>query len=51
VVKQGDGWQLEQASDASDLFVNDEPMVGTRALKPGDIIRIGPARLRFESVS
>ena len=33
------------------LHVNDEPVQGSRALQPGDVIRIGPARLRFESVS
>lgn len=51
VVRTGDGWQIELAGTAADLFVNDEPVQGSRVLRPGDVIRIGPAQLRFESAS
>jgi hypothetical protein len=51
VVRAGDGWQIELAGSATDLFVNEEPVRGSRVLRPGDIIRIGPAQLRFESAS
>ena len=51
IVRSGDSWQIEVAETASALWVNDEPIQNARQLKPGDIIRIGPARLRFESAS
>jgi len=51
VVRNGDGWAVELARNAFGLSVNDEPVQGSRALKPGDTIQIGPARLRFESVT
>jgi pSer/pThr/pTyr-binding forkhead associated (FHA) protein len=51
VVRTGEVWQIELSGAATDLRVNDEPVRGSRTLKPGDVIRIGPARLRFESVS
>jgi len=51
IVRAGDGWQIERSRSASELQVNDEPVQGPRALKSGDVIRIGPARLRFESAS
>ena len=49
IMRVGDGWTIEQSRDAAELQVNDEPVQGSRALKAGDVIRIGPARLRFES--
>lgn len=49
VVKAGDAFQLEPAGSATETFVNDEPVVGPRTLQHGDVIRVGPARLRFES--
>lgn len=51
IVRAGGGWQIELSSTATDLYVNDEPVQGSRTLKSGDVIRIGPARLRFESGS
>jgi len=51
VVRAGDIWQIELSGTASELYVNDEAVHGSRTLKPGDVIGIGPARLRFESVS
>jgi hypothetical protein len=49
VVRAGDRWHVELSGTASDLDVNGEPVQGSRPLRPGDVIRIGPARLRFES--
>ena len=51
IVRAGDGWQIELAGTAATLFVNEEPIQGARLLRPGDVIRIGPAQLRFESAS
>jgi hypothetical protein len=51
VVRAGEVWQIELSGTADDLRVNDQPVQGARTLKPGDVIQIGPARLRFESVS
>jgi hypothetical protein len=51
IVRAGDGWRIELSATADELHVNEEPVQGSRALSPGDVIRIGPARLRFESVS
>jgi hypothetical protein len=50
VVRAGEIWQVELSGSAAELHVNDEPVRGSRTLKPGDVIRVGPARLRFESV-
>ena len=50
IIRTDDGWRLESLSSAGDTFVNDDPVVEQRALKSGDVIRIGPARMRFESV-
>jgi Inner membrane component of T3SS, cytoplasmic domain len=51
VVRAGGGWQIELAGSAAELYVNEEPVQGSRSLRPGDVIRIGPARLRFETGS
>jgi hypothetical protein len=51
VVRAGDAWSLEVAGSGNDVFVNDDRVEGTRTLRNGDVIRIGPARLRFESSS
>lgn len=51
VVKAGDAWQIEPVGDADGAFVNDDPLTGSRRLQNGDIIRIGPARFRFEMAS
>ena len=51
VVRAGDGWKIERSGTATSLDVNDVPIQGSHPLRPGDVIRIGPARLRFESVS
>ena len=40
-----------RSETAAEVFVNDEPVAADRALTNGDVIRIGPARLRFESTS
>lgn len=50
VTRAGSGWQIELSRSAGGVYVNDELVQGSRALAPGDVIRIGPARLRFESV-
>jgi len=49
VVRTADGWQIEAIGGAADLLVNDEPVREARALRNGDVITVGPARLRFES--
>lgn len=51
IVRGDDGWRLELAGEADGLFVNDDVVSGPRALRSGDVIRVGPARLRFETVS
>jgi hypothetical protein len=51
VVRTDDGWRIEPLSSAGETFVNDDPVREPRALQSGDVIRIGPARMRFESVS
>jgi hypothetical protein len=51
VVRDGNRWQIEQAGSAASLFVNEEPVQGSHPLSAGDVIRIGPAQLRFESTS
>jgi hypothetical protein len=48
VVRVADGWQIEPMGGA-ELYVNDEPVSTSHTLRGGDVIRIGPARLRFES--
>jgi hypothetical protein len=50
VVRTDDGWRLEPLESAGDTFVNDDEVRDPRPLKSGDVIRIGPARMRFESV-
>jgi hypothetical protein len=49
VVRTDSGWQIELIGGATDLQVNDEPVRDARPLRNGDVIKIGPARLRFES--
>jgi hypothetical protein len=51
VVRTPSGFQIEPLGSAGELYVNDEPVREARALHHGDVIRIGPARLRFESTS
>ena len=50
VVRDDTGWRVETISGAGDTFVNDDLVREPRALQSGDVIRVGPARLRFESV-
>jgi pSer/pThr/pTyr-binding forkhead associated (FHA) protein len=49
VVRTPDGWKIELIGGATDLTVNDDPVRDARTLQDGDIIKVGPARLRFES--
>ena len=51
VVRAPDGWRLEVVAGSDDTYVNDEPVSTTHTLRPGDVIRIGPARLRFEAAA
>jgi hypothetical protein len=51
IVRAGESWQIEVVGGASDLLVNEEQVRDSRALQHGDVIRIGPARLRFETAS
>lgn len=48
VVRDASGWRLEPVAGASDTYVNDEPVAAARALANGDVIRVGPARFKFE---
>jgi hypothetical protein len=49
VVRTAGGWQIEAIGGATDLAVNDDPVRDSRVLQNGDVITVGPARLRFES--
>jgi hypothetical protein len=49
IVRQQAGWQIEPIGGASELYVNDELIQQPRPLRNGDVVRVGPARLRFES--
>jgi hypothetical protein len=51
IVRTPEGWRVELLGGAKEMFVNDEPVREPRTLQNGDVIRIGPARLRFESTS
>jgi len=51
IVSDGSGWTIEPIEPGAALSVNDEPVVAARALRNGDVIQVGPARLRFESAS
>jgi hypothetical protein len=51
IVRDDNHWRLEQARTGGELTVNDEPVTESRLLASGDVIRIGPARLRFETVN
>lgn len=50
VVRDDTGWRLETIGGAGDTYVNDDLVSEPRALQSGDVIRVGPARMRFESV-
>lgn len=47
IVRGPAGWRIEPIGGAA-TYVNDEPITAPRTLAAGDLIRIGPARLRFE---
>jgi hypothetical protein len=49
IVRTDHGWQIELIGSATGLLVNDDPVRDVRPLRNGDIIKVGPARLRFES--
>ncbi|MFN8634412.1 MAG: FHA domain-containing protein [Chloroflexota bacterium] len=51
IVRSGNDWTLEVAPGAAELYVNEEPVHGSRLLRNRDVIRVGPARLRFESAT
>jgi hypothetical protein len=51
IVRDDDRWRVEKAGTGGELTVNDEPVTDPRLLNSGDVIRIGPARLRFETVN
>jgi type III secretion system (T3SS) inner membrane Yop/YscD-like protein len=51
VVRSGDAWRIELIGGADEILVNDDPVGDSRTLRDGDVIRIGPARFRFESTS
>ena len=51
IVRGDDGWRVESVAGGGDLFVNDAAVAGAHPLRSGDVIRVGPARLRFESAS
>ena len=50
VVRGDDGWRVESIAGAGDTYVNDDVVTDRRTLQSGDVIRVGPARLRFELV-
>jgi pSer/pThr/pTyr-binding forkhead associated (FHA) protein len=49
IVRTPVGWNIEPIGELAALWVNDEPIGDARPLRSGDLIRVGPARLRFES--
>lgn len=49
ITRTPSGWQIEPISETTGLWVNDEPIGDARPLRNGDVVRVGPARLRFES--
>ena len=49
IVRTPSGWQIEPISETTGLWVNDEPIGDARPLRNGDVVRVGSARLRFES--
>ena len=51
VVRDDNGWRIETIGGAGDTYVNDDLVREPRPLQSGDVIRVGPARMRFESVS
>jgi hypothetical protein len=51
VVRSDTGWHVEGVAGGGDLFVNDAAVNGTHPLRSGDVIGVGPARLRFETTS
>jgi hypothetical protein len=51
IVRDDTRWRVERAGTRGELTVNDEPVTDARPLTSGDVIRIGPARLRFEAVN
>ncbi len=44
----GRGFTVEDLESTNGTFVNEERVTGKRALKPGDIIRVGSSSMRFE---
>jgi pSer/pThr/pTyr-binding forkhead associated (FHA) protein len=51
LIRDDGRYRLEVTAGAGGTFVNDERVTGPRSLKSGDIVKIGPARFRFEAAS
>jgi len=51
VARGDEGWRVEVVPGGGAVFVNDVPVSGTHPLRGGDTIRVGAARLRFESTN
>jgi hypothetical protein len=49
IARQRERWVIEEVMGAGETFVNDERATDPRELRHGDVIRIGSARLRYES--
>jgi len=49
IVRTPEGWQIEMIGDAAETLVNSQPIRQPHTLRNGDVVTIGPARLRFES--
>lgn len=49
IVRTDESWSVEPIGGAGDTFVNDDLVTAPRTLRSGDVIRVGPARMRFES--
>jgi hypothetical protein len=43
-----DGWSVTDEGSSNGTYVNGRRVSGTEPLKPGDVVQIGTARLRFE---
>lgn len=49
IARQRERWLIEEVMGAGETYVNDERLTAPRELRHGDVIRVGSARLRYES--
>jgi pSer/pThr/pTyr-binding forkhead associated (FHA) protein len=49
IARQRERWLIEEVMGSGGTYVNDERVTQPRELRHGDVIRVGTARLRYES--